>query len=82
MGDDGKTAKITVRYTGDILFRMANAGDCSNNPTGQYIYSLELDFDLSDPNEVKVKSAHLGQQLDVPKPDDVDVTGRQGDLEL
>ena len=82
MGDDGKTAKITVRYTGNILFRMANAGDCSNNPTGQYIYSLELDFDLSDPNEVKVKSAHLGQQLDVPGPDDVDVTGSQVDLEL
>ena len=69
MGEGGNTAKVTVQYTGDILFRVDGSGECSNNPNGTYTYTLELEFDLSDPDWAKVTSAHLGQHLGVPEPD-------------
>lgn len=66
--DDGKKAKITVQNTGNILFRISDTDACTQNPTGRYTYSLEFEFDLSDPNGATVTSVHFGQELGVPEP--------------
>ena len=69
MGEGGNTAKVTVQYTGDIRFRVEGSNVCAQNPTGTYSYTLELEFDLSDPDRANVTSVHLGQHLSVPEPE-------------
>ena len=33
-----------------------------------YSYETEFEFDLSDPNSIRLTDAHLGQTLDVKEP--------------
>ena len=67
ISDDGTKAKITARFSGNILFRIAGSDICSENATGVYTYENEFEFDLSDANEAKLTGTHLSQVLEVPE---------------
>ncbi len=68
--EDGRKAKVTAHYSGDLKFGIDDAGDCSANATGTYAYETEFEFDLSNPNEAKLTGTHFSQMLGMPKPDE------------
>lgn len=68
--DDGRKAKVTAHYSGDLKFGIENSGDCSANATGTYTYETEFEFDLSNPNEAKLTGTHFSQMLGMPKLDE------------
>ena len=68
--ENGRKAKITAHYSGDLKFGIENSGDCSANATGTYTYETEFEFDLSDENEAKLTGTHFSQMLGMPKSDE------------
>ena len=67
VSDDGKQAKLTAPVAGDVLFRIAESGDCSENATGNFAYETEFEFDLSNENEAKLTGVHFSQVLGMPE---------------
>lgn len=67
VSDDGKKAKLTAHLAGDVLFRIANSQDCSENATSNFAYETEFEFDLSNENEAKLTGVHFSQVLGMPE---------------
>jgi len=68
--ENGRKAKVTAHYSGDVSFGIEGSDDCSANVTGTYAYETEFEFDLSNPNEAKLTGTHFSQMLGMPKPDE------------
>lgn len=60
----GKTATVVVKSHGDIRLNITDANEWSDIPIGTCNYEARFEFDLSDENEAKLTSVHLGQTIE------------------
>lgn len=67
MGDGGTSAKVTVRTNGDLAFSTDMSDEWAEIPLAKHVIDMVFEFDLSDPNSVRLTNSYLGQRLD-PSP--------------
>jgi len=63
VSEDGTKAKVTVRSSGDLKFRLVQSKGWSEVSMGTAAYDVEFEFDLSNPNKVKLTNSHFSQTL-------------------
>lgn len=67
MGDGGTSAKVTVRTNGELAFSTDMSDEWAEIPLAKHVIDMVFEFDLSDPNSVRLTNSYLGQRLD-PSP--------------
>ena len=60
---EGKKATVVVKSHGDIQLNITDAYEWHDIPMGTCNYEARFEFDLSDENEAKLTSVHLGQTI-------------------
>lgn len=65
---DGSKATVRLRSPGNLVFRIHDAEYLSGNPVGTYEQEMEFDFDLSNPNGVRLTAVRHGQTIAAPVP--------------
>ncbi len=65
---DGSKATVRLRSPGNLVFRIHDAEYLSGNPAGTYEQEMEFDFDLSNPNGVRLTAVRHGQTIAAPVP--------------
>ena len=60
---EGRKATVVVKSHGDIQLNITDAYEWHDIPMGTCNYEARFEFDLSDENEAKLTSVHLGQTI-------------------
>ena len=76
-------ATATIRTGGEIKFRLTKADKTEWSVADMCTYSYEtvFEFDISDPNRIKLTNAHLGQTLNVQEPPEQEEPQEQEQIE-
>lgn len=76
-------ATFKIKTGGEIKFRLSKADKTawSTAEMCTYSYETEFEFDLSDPNSIRLTDAHLGQTLDVKEPQEQEEPQEQAPIE-